>query len=153
MSKSKPETRAEKAARIQAEQTRRERNRRWLSIGGVIGAMVLIVGGAIAFILWSDSRQQEEFASAAEAETGEYSFLYGSADAPHTVVIYEDFLCVHCGTLKQAAGEDLLAQADAGNVLLEYRPVAFLNGSDRPCDRRRPAGNDDLQLSQRTGGG
>lgn len=127
MSKSKAELRAEKAAQVKAAQARRERNRRLLSIGGVVAAMVLIIGGAIAYSAWQQDRQQDEFESGATEEVhGDFGFEYGEEAAEHTVVIYEDFLCPHCGTLEHAAGERLTEHADAGAVRVIYRPVAIL---------------------------
>ncbi|QYJ04315.1 DsbA family protein [Nocardioides panacisoli] len=119
--KSRTQSRAEKAAEIKAAQARRERKRRLLAIGGVVGAMVLIVGGAVLI-----SALNREDVEPADVGASEYGFVYGPDEADHTVVIYEDFLCPHCGTLEAAAGEDLAEQADQGAVRIDYRPVAFL---------------------------
>lgn len=121
MSPSKAELRAQKAAEVKAAQVRRERRRRFLTIGGVIVAMALIVGGSI--LISALTRTEVE---PADVGASEYGFVYGDADADHTVVIYEDFLCSHCASLEDAAGADLTAQADAGNVLIDYRPIAIL---------------------------
>jgi protein-disulfide isomerase len=118
---SKAQARAEKAAALRAAQARKERNRRFLTIGAVIAVVVVIVGGAVLYTTLS----QEEI-KAAPAGSSEYGLTYGETDAPHQVVIYEDFLCPHCKTMEDATSEDLAQLAGEGEVLVDYRPVAFL---------------------------
>lgn len=119
--KQKMQSRTERAAEIKAAQARRERKRRWLTIGSVVGVMAVIVGGAVLVSVLT-----QEDVVPTDVGSSQYGFVYGPENAPHTVVIYEDFLCPHCGTLEAAAGEELTEQADQGNVRIDYRPVAFL---------------------------
>ena len=53
--------------------------------------------------------------------------MVGPDDAPHTIVIYEDFLCPICGIVETTAGERLTRLAEQGQVQIDYRPVAFLS--------------------------
>ncbi len=119
--KSNAQSRADKAAALRAEQAKKERNRRFLAIGAVVAAMVAIIGGAVAYTMFS----QEEI-TAAPAGSSEYGLTYGETDAPHEVVIYEDFLCPHCKTMEDATSADLDRLAGEGDVVVDYRPVAFL---------------------------
>jgi protein-disulfide isomerase len=119
--KSKAQDRSTKAAELRAAQARKERTRRLLTIGGVVLAVVVIVGGAILYTVLT----QEEI-DAAPAGSSEYGLTYGETDAPNEVVIYEDFLCPHCKTMEDATSEDLARLAGEGEVVVDYRPVAFL---------------------------
>ena len=101
---SKASARAQKAAEMRAAQKKRESRRRLLTIGGVALAMILIVGGAIAVSLWQQDKDQEKLEQAVSAES-DYGVAIGPKDAPHDVVIYEDFLCPFCGSFERASEE------------------------------------------------
>ena len=58
--------------------------------------------------------------------SGDYGMVVGDADAPKSIVIYEDFLCPFCGQLEQTVGDQLDAAVEAGEVNVEYRPLPFL---------------------------
>ena len=123
---SKASARAQKAAEMRAAQKKRESRRRLLTIGGVALAMILIVGGAIAVSLWQQDKDQEKLEQAVSAES-DYGVAIGPKDAPHDVVIYEDFLCPFCGQLEKATREDLARLAADGKVRVEYRPFDLLS--------------------------
>lgn len=120
-SSSKAAARAQKAAEARAAQERRERKRRLLTIGGVVLAMALIVGGAIAV-----SVLNKEEVVATPAGSSAYGVTVGEEGALHSVVIYEDFLCPFCGELERATADDLAALAADGKVVVEYRPFELL---------------------------
>lgn len=110
------------AAPSAADQAREESRRRWLSIAGVVGLVALVVLLAVAY----NRATRIEVTPAAFGST-DYGLVVGSPDAPHEVVLYEDFLCPVCGELeKQLDGRlaDLVAQ---GRVRVEYRPIAILD--------------------------
>lgn len=116
---SKAEARAAKAAEMRAAQQKRERNRRLLTIGGVLLVMVAIVIGAVVISKLSDDP--------ATAGKSEYGVAIGPEDAPHTIVIYEDFLCPFCGEFERQSAEELQRLADEGKVRVEYRPFELLS--------------------------
>lgn len=118
--------RAERAAAALREQQRRERRRTLLTVGGVILAMILIIGGGFLLNQARDSGK-DIASSAAAAGSGDYGVTIGSASAPNTVVIYEDFLCPYCGELEHVTHAELATLADDGKVLVEYRPFNLLN--------------------------
>lgn len=125
---SKAAARAQKAAEMRAAQTKRENRRRFLTIGAVIAAMVVIVGGAIVWGKVSVDNAKDDLAAATpDAGSSEYGVTIGDEDAPHTVVIYEDFLCPFCGALEEATRDDLASLAADGKVLVEYRPFDLLS--------------------------
>ncbi|MBM7515913.1 DsbA family protein [Nocardioides nitrophenolicus] len=121
-SNSKANARAQKAAEMRAAQKKRESRRRVLTIAGVLAVMVLIVGGSIVISLLN-----KDEVKAADAGSSDYGVTIGSADAPHSVVIYEDFLCPYCGELERATRKDLEQLAADGKVQVEYRPFDLLS--------------------------
>lgn len=125
-SSSKAAARAQKAAEMRAAQNRRESRRRLLTIGGVVLAVVVIVGGSIAVSVRQHNLDQAKLADAASSRS-DYGVVIGEADAPHTVIIYEDFLCPYCGELEKKTRDDLARLAADGKVLVEYRPFDLLS--------------------------
>lgn len=120
--KSSAAERAERAAAALAEQRRRERRRTFLSISGVVVAMALIVAGG--FLL---SRNNGKGPSDTAADPGSGTAVtIGQKSAPHSVVIYEDFLCPYCGELEKRTHQELAALADQGKVQVTYRPFDLL---------------------------
>jgi len=125
-SNSKAAARAQKAAELRAAQRKRENRRRVLTIAAVVAAMVLIVGGAIGFSVWKQDKDEQKLEDAVSAAS-QYGVAIGPEDAPHDVVIYEDFLCPYCGELERASRDDLARLAGEGKVRVEYRPFDLLS--------------------------
>ena len=125
-SNSKANARAEKAAAERAAQAKREARRRLLTIGGVVLAMLLIVGGAIIASVVQNNKNNAKIADAASGRS-DYGVTIGPDDAPHKVVIYEDFLCPFCGELEKRTRDDLARLAADGKVQVEYRPFDLLS--------------------------
>jgi protein-disulfide isomerase len=55
------------------------------------------------------------------------SATIGTESAPHSVVIWEDFLCPYCGELERQTHEKLASLADQGKVTVTYRPFNLLD--------------------------
>lgn len=125
-SNSKANARAEKAAAERAAQAKREARRRFLTIGGVVLAMVLIIGGSVAYSLAQKNENDKKLADAASGRS-DYGVTIGEEDAPRKVVIYEDFLCPYCGELEKQTRDDLAQLAADGKVFVEYRPFDLLS--------------------------
>ena len=118
---------------MRAEQHAAERRRRklWIS-GGVAIALVVIVAASIG-IYRSTSSVTATASHAPAHTTSDYGYVV-EADSPDTaeaeaprVVAYEDFLCPYCAQFESESGAWLLKQAQAGAIVLEYRPIAFLD--------------------------
>ncbi|MDN4172632.1 thioredoxin domain-containing protein [Nocardioides sp. SOB77] len=123
--KNRQQSRAERAATAIREQEARERRRRGLVVGAVAGLLGLVV---LVGVLVQGGRDTTGAAAAAPAgATGDYSLAIGDADAPHHVVVYEDFLCPFCGALEGETREDLERLAADGRVYVEYRPFDLLS--------------------------
>jgi len=83
---------------------------------------VLVVGGYFLVTSLGSDKPDTPPAGA----SGDYGLVVGEADAPKSIVIYEDFLCPFCGQLETQVGEQLDAAVEAGEVKVEYRPLPFL---------------------------
>lgn len=118
----KAAARSQKAAEMRAAQAKREARRRILTIAAVLAVMALIVGGAIAI-----SVLNKDEVKATPAGSSDYGVSIGEKDAPHTVIIYEDFLCPFCGAFEKESRTGLADAAAAGKVLVEYRPFNLLS--------------------------
>ncbi len=112
------------AAELEAER-RRNRNRQLLTVGGVVVALLLIVGGG--FYIQRSQDPTGSTVTAAASGASEVSLTVGPEDAPHTVVIYEDFLCPFCMEFEAASRDDLAQLAADGQVKVDYRPLDFLS--------------------------
>lgn len=53
--------------------------------------------------------------------------VYGRADAPHTLQVYEDFRCPVCRQFETSAGTAVQQLADNGTYKIEYHLAAFLD--------------------------
>jgi protein-disulfide isomerase len=123
--KEKQRLRAERAAAALKERQRRERRRQILTAIGVVVAIALVVGGG--FLINSMRDDTKETAAKIPPPGSSLGLTIGSADAPHQVVVYEDFLCPVCGEFEAAGHEQLEQLADQGKVQIEYRPFILLD--------------------------
>ncbi len=112
--------RAERAAALLREQRARER-RRNLITGGLV-AVVLVVLVAVGIMI---SRGNDVETTA--AGSSEYGVTIGDPEAPHSLVVYEDFLCPACGAYEAATEEEFASLAQEGELYVEYRPFVLLS--------------------------
>ena len=124
---SKREERAAAAAKIAEEARRRQRRATMLKVTAVLVAMVAIVAVCVVVGLHKgNSGGKVDSSAVASTEASSYSLTVGNKSAPHTVVIYEDFLCPYCDQLELASRDKLAQLAADGKVYLEYRPFRLL---------------------------
>jgi protein-disulfide isomerase len=122
--KEKQRLRAERAAAALKEKQRRERRRQILTTVGVLAVIALIVAGGFLINSMRDSSSSK---SVPPPDSSSVGLTIGPPSAPHTVIVYEDFLCPFCGELEKNTHEELAQLADAGKVQVEYRPIVFLS--------------------------
>lgn len=118
------ESRAERAAASLIAQERRERIRRWWTIGAVAALLAIVVGG---YLVQSTRDASGRAATPPAGVTDTYGVVVGDASAPHTVTVYEDFQCPICHEFEGKTGDRLRKAVDAGRIRLDYRMVAFLD--------------------------
>ena len=113
---------AEAAARAAAERRRRT------VIGGVVAAAVLVVALVVVVVVQTQRTSTDPDAAAPPNTTdGGYAFAVGSADAPVTMDVYEDFQCPVCAQLEATAGDTIAGLVDDGTVQVRYHGMAFLD--------------------------
>jgi protein-disulfide isomerase len=115
---------AEAAARAAAERRRRTR------VGGVTAAVVVLVAVVVAVVVQTGrTTTSAEAAVPANTVDDGTTVVVGSADAPVTVDVYEDFQCPVCRTFEEAAGPTLAQLVGDGTVQVHYHGMAFLDTS------------------------
>ena len=129
--RNKAAERAARAAALRAEQERKERHRRNLTIGGIVLGLLVVIGVAYAFISSRDTTGEDATPPAGAVD--DYGVIVGDAAAPATVTIYEDFQCPVCAAFEDEIGDELDAGIESGKVNVDYRMVSFLD---------RASGND-----------
>ena len=122
---------AEAAARARAERRRRS------VIGGVAAAAVVVVALVVVIVIQT-ARTSTSADAAAPANTVDGTVIaVGSADAPVTVDVYEDFQCPNCKAFEDESGATLDQLVADGTVQARYHGMAFLdtNANDQYSTR------------------
>jgi protein-disulfide isomerase len=113
---------AEAAARAAAQRRRRA------VVGGLVAAVVLVVVLVVVVVVQPGrTTASADAAAPAEASGNGYVFAVGSADAPVTLDLYEDFQCPNCKALEESLGSTLDDLVAAGTVRVAHHGMAFLD--------------------------
>lgn len=124
---------AERAAAIRREHEAKERRRRTLSVSVlVIGVLAVILVIAVAVQSSRDTTGQATTPPSGVVD--KYALPYGSAQAPVTVTVYEDFMCPYCGQFESASGSMLGKYVDDGDVQVRYHVLSFLDQASNGTD-------------------
>ncbi len=114
---------AEAAARARAERRRRT------ILGGMVAAVAVLVA-LVVVIAVQTHRTTPSADAAVPANTVDGTVIaVGSADAPVTVDLYEDFQCPNCKAFEDSTGQSLAQLVAAGTVQARYHGMAFLDTS------------------------
>lgn len=113
---------AEAAARARAERRRRT------VLGGAVAAVLVVVAVVVAIVVQSQrTATPDDAATPAGTVDGGTAVEVGAADAPVTLDVYEDFQCPMCASFEAEAGGTIQQLVDDGEVVVRYRPMAFLD--------------------------
>ncbi|MFC5666652.1 thioredoxin domain-containing protein [Kitasatospora misakiensis] len=120
--------------RMREERERAERSariRRRAVVGGS-SAVVLALAAGVAFAVGgstgSGGAANGPLVVPANAGGADGTVVtYGSANAPHTLEVYEDFRCPFCEQLETTTGPTVQQFADAGSYKIEYHLATFLD--------------------------
>ncbi|MEV7777488.1 thioredoxin domain-containing protein [Kitasatospora sp. NPDC088351] len=136
---SKQAKRVSARERIQEAQRQEQQaaKRRRLTVVAVSAVAVLAIAGGAAVAISSAGDDKSSAAEPAAPTalvvpantTGPDGTLvvYGKADAPHTLQVFEDFRCPVCKTFEATNGDTVKKLADDGTVKIEYHLAAFLD--------------------------
>jgi protein-disulfide isomerase len=133
-----------RAIRLKAAQEQAARRQRTLTI--VLTTVgILVVGSVVAFILMNQPEPAPDLSSvedplgsvsapataneAGGIPVGADGVAGGTAASPETVVVavYSDYMCPICGLFEAVNGPVLKELREAGDVVVEYRPVSILD--------------------------
>jgi protein-disulfide isomerase len=123
---------ARERARLAAEQTAaRKRDQRILI--AVIAAFVLVVVAAgIGLQAWRTNRSPSAVSSTSASAspatiTNGQPIVLGSAEAPTTITLYEDFHCPHCADFEEQFGPVVTQAQESGAARVELYPMSFID--------------------------
>lgn len=122
----KSDERAARAAALRELQQRSERNSR-LAVAGAVVAVLAVVLGVGFWIQASRDTTGDPAAATPSGVTDDYSVVVGDEAAPATITVYEDLQCPVCKSFEDATEDPVNAAIDAGDVMVEYRLVSFLD--------------------------
>ncbi len=128
-----PSRRAAEQARLAAEQAAARRRERRILVAVVVAFVVLLVGGGIGFQAWRTNRAPTAaptplpVASAPATITNAAPIVWGSAEAPVTLSLYEDFHCPHCADFEEQFAGVLTRAQQSGQIRVELYPMAFID--------------------------
>lgn len=123
--KERASNRSARAAAIQKQQATRERNRKVL----IVVAVLVVLGAVVAAgVLFSGGDRSSTSAgpSPKAVARGQGLAVGDNSEAKVKVVVYEDFLCPYCREFESATRGFIRKDAEAGKVLIEYRPFNLL---------------------------
>lgn len=66
---------------------------------------------------------------------------FGGDDAKVTVTVYADFMCPYCGRFERANGDALHDALNAGTIILDVHPMAFLDAQSGGTEYSTRAAN------------
>lgn len=124
---SKRDERAVAAAKLAEEARRKERRATIVKVSALVLALAAIVAICVVIGLNAGGNDKVDTDAANSSDASTYSLSVGDPNAPHKIVIYEDFLCPFCDQLELASRDKLAQLAADGKVYLQYRPFRLLS--------------------------
>jgi len=132
------------AARLKAAQEQAARRQRALATG-LLAVGFVVIGSVVGFILSNQPEPAPDLSSvedplgsvrapatandAGGIQVGADGIAGGAEASPETVVVavYSDYMCPICGVFEATNGPVLTELREAGEIVLEYRPVSILD--------------------------
>jgi protein-disulfide isomerase len=123
---------ARERTRLAAEQAAARKRDQRILISVVVAFVVLVVAGGIVFQAWRTSRAPSAAPPATVSAspvtiTNGRPIPLGSADAPVTIILYEDFHCPHCADFEEQFGPTINQAQESGAARVELYPMAFID--------------------------
>ena len=109
-------------------------NQRARLIIGIVTVIAVVV--AVAFVVLSSqsspSAVSVDYAQIPQERLPDGGFVLGTADAPITVVAFEDFLCPHCQRYKSTTAQFISQYVATGLARFEYRFLPSVDATYSP---------------------
>jgi protein-disulfide isomerase len=123
---------ARERARLAAEQAAARKRDQRILISVVAVFVVVVVAGGILFQGWRTSRSPSAAPSASVSAspvtiTNGRPIPLGSAEAPVTITLYEDFHCPHCADFEEQFGPTITQAQETGAARVELYPMSFID--------------------------
>ncbi|WP_248582630.1 thioredoxin domain-containing protein [Nocardioides sp. InS609-2] len=119
------ENRSARAAEVIRRQEAAEQRRRLIVVGAV--AAVLVIAVVVGLVVQGQRDTTGDVATPPAGASDSFGLVLGDDGAPHTAVVYEDFLCPVCGEFEKLTNAGLADAVEAGRVQVEYRTLDFLS--------------------------
>jgi protein-disulfide isomerase len=105
-------------------------------IAGISGGVAVlgVVAGAVFILVTGVKVASGDVPSGVTSITAPY--VIGSAKAPKTIDLYEDFRCPVCRQFEAAYGDKILSAINSGQLRVRYHMLSFLTATDRSASRR-----------------
>ena len=121
----------ERARLAEVQAAARKRDRRIL-IMMLAAFVVIVVAGGIAFQAWRTHRAPSAAPSVSVSAspvtiTNGRPIPLGSAGAPVTITLYEDFHCPHCADFEEQFRSTITQAQESGAARVELYPMAFID--------------------------
>nr|WP_085949522.1 thioredoxin domain-containing protein [Gordonia effusa] len=95
-------------------------------------AVVVIAGLVIGGVIWNSQRNKGGVDDKVLAENA--SLIVGSAEAGHTIDVFEDFLCPACGAFEKQSGEEVVKAVEDGKLRVRFHMLNFLDSKSASGD-------------------
>jgi protein-disulfide isomerase len=123
---------ARERARLAAEQAAARKRDRRILITMLAAFVVILVAGGIAFQAWRTNRAPSAAPSVSVSAspvtiTNGRPISLGSAEAPVTITLYEDFHCPHCADFEEQFGSTVTQAQESGAARVALYPMAFID--------------------------
>jgi len=132
--KSAERSRTQRAQAALEAQQRQERRRQTFIVGGIVVAILVIVGVVFGINSMRDTSGEAETAVPQASASGQpggvvdgYTVTIGKSSAPHTITLYEDLQCPICKEFEAATADAVQKAVADGKVKVDYHMVAFLD--------------------------
>jgi protein-disulfide isomerase len=123
---------ARERARLAAEQAAARKRDKRILIAVIAAFVVVVVAGGILFQAWRTNRSPSVAPSTSAsvspvAISNGQPIVLGSAEAPATITLYEDFHCPHCAEFEEEFGPVITQAGESGAARVELYPMSFID--------------------------
>jgi protein-disulfide isomerase len=138
-------TQRELLKELRAKEAREKKVRNGITIGVIAVVALALVAGLIWLIPVLAAKNSKTPAAGSDP----YAITIGSASAPVTIDIYQDYMCPYCGQFERAQTADLKVLTDSGTAKVVFHVMAFLDDSSSGTKYSTRAANAFVVVAQK----